>query len=128
MDMRPRVLDASDPGTGKTRVQIELFAARRAAGGGAALVIAPKSLLRSAWEDDFKKFAPHINVSVAPADKREAAFNVPADVYVTNTDAVNWLVKPSRRKTAAALPLATVATGQTANSTCSTAAASTPWM
>ena len=79
--------------TGKTRVQIELFAARRAAGGGAALVIAPKSLLRSAWEDDFKKFAPHINVSVAPADKREAAFNVPADVYVTNTDAVNWLVK-----------------------------------
>lgn len=79
--------------TGKTRVQIELFAARRAAGGGAALVIAPKSLLRSAWEDDFKKFAPQVNVSVAPADKREAAFNVPADVYVTNTDAVNWLVK-----------------------------------
>lgn len=93
MDTRPRVLDASDPGTGKTRVQIELFAARRATGGGAALVIAPKSLLRSAWEDDFKKFAPHINVSVAPADKREAAFNVPADVYVTNTDAVNWLAK-----------------------------------
>ena len=79
--------------TGKTRVQIELFAARRAAGGGAALVIAPKSLLRSAWEDDFKKFAPQVTVSVAPADKREAAFNVPADVYVTNTDAVNWLVK-----------------------------------
>lgn len=79
--------------TGKTRVQIELFAARRAAGGGAALVIAPKSLLRSAWEDDFKKFAPQVTVSVAPADKRERAFNTPADVYVTNTDAVNWLVK-----------------------------------
>lgn len=79
--------------TGKTRVQIELFAARRAAGGGAALVIAPKSLLRSAWEDDFKKFAPHITVSVATAEKREQAFAVPADVYVTNTDAVNWLVK-----------------------------------
>ena len=93
MDTRPRVLDGSDPGTGKTRVQIELFAARRAAGGGAALVIAPKSLLRSAWEDDFKKFAPQIKVSVAPADKREQAFNTPADVYVTNTDAVNWLVK-----------------------------------
>ena len=93
MDTRPRVLDASDPGTGKTRVQIELFAARRAAGGGAALVIAPKSLLRSAWEDDFKKFAPQVTVSVAPADKRKQAFNTPADVYVTNTDAVNWLVK-----------------------------------
>lgn len=79
--------------TGKTRVQIELFAARRKRGGGAALVIAPKSLLRSAWEDDFKKFAPQVTVSVAPADKREQAFNTPADVYVTNTDAVNWLVK-----------------------------------
>lgn len=31
-------------------------------------------------------------------------------------------------KMAVALPLATVATGQTANSTCSTAAASMPWM
>ena len=79
--------------TGKTRVQIELFAARRAAGGGAALVVAPKSLLRSAWEDDFKKFAPHITVSVATAEKREQAFAVPADVYVINTDGVNWLVK-----------------------------------
>ena len=80
MDTRPRVLDASDPGTGKSRVQIELFAARRAAGGGAALIVAPKSLLRSAWEDDFKKFAPQVTVSVAPADKREQAFNTPAEL------------------------------------------------
>ena len=57
------------------------------------MIIAPKSLLRSAWEDDFKKFAPQVTVSVAPADKREQAFNTPADVYVTNTDAVNWLAK-----------------------------------
>ena len=48
MHSRERVLDSSDPGTGKTRVQIELFVARRKRGGGAALVIAPKSLLRSA--------------------------------------------------------------------------------
>jgi SNF2 family DNA or RNA helicase len=93
MATRPRVLDASDPGTGKTRVQIELFAARRASGGGVALVIAPKSLLRSAWEDDFKKFAPQVTVSVATATKREKAFGQIADVYVTNIDAVNWLVK-----------------------------------
>jgi len=85
-------LDASDPGTGKTRVQIELFAQRRALGGGTMLIIAPKSLLRSAWEDDFRKFAPHITVSVAPAEKRPQSFAVPADVYVTNTDAVKWLV------------------------------------
>lgn len=97
MGTRFRVLDASDPGTGKTRVQIELFAARRKAGGKAALVIAPKSLLRSAWEDDFKKFAPGVIVSVAPADRREKAFATPADVYVTNTDAVNWLVKQDKK-------------------------------
>lgn len=89
----PRVLDASDPGTGKTRVQIEVFAARRRKGSGVALVIAPKSLLRSAWEDDFKKFAPDMSVSVATAANREKAFDVPADVYVTNTDATNWLLK-----------------------------------
>lgn len=87
----PRVLDASDPGTGKTRVQIELFALRRARGGKCALVVAPKSLLQSAWEDDFKKFAPHIKVAVCPADKRVAQFNTDADVYVLNTDAAKWL-------------------------------------
>ena len=97
MDTRLRVLDASDPGTGKTRVQIELFKARRANGGGVALVIAPKSLLRSAWEDDFKKFSPGTIVSVATALNREKAFATPADVYVTNTDAVNWLAKQPKK-------------------------------
>lgn len=90
---RPSALDASDPGTGKTRVQIELFAARRARGAGAALIIAPKSLLRSAWEDDFSKYAPWLKVSVAFASNREEAFQKDADVYITNTDGVNWLAK-----------------------------------
>jgi SNF2 family DNA or RNA helicase len=88
-----RALDASDPGTGKTRVQIEAFARRLADGGGKALVIAPKSLLRSAWEDDFRKFAPHVATSVATATNRDKAFARVADVYITNTDAVNWLSK-----------------------------------
>ena len=88
-----RVLDASDPGTGKTRVQIELFAERRRNGGGCALVIAPKSLLRSAWENDFAKFAPGISVSVAQAKGRAQAFARPADVYVTNVDATKWLME-----------------------------------
>lgn len=93
MRTRERVLDASDPGTGKTRVQIELFAERRRNGGGCALVIAPKSLLRSAWENDFAKFAPHITVSVAQAKGRAQAFARPADVYVTNVDATKWLME-----------------------------------
>lgn len=89
----PRVLDSSDPGTGKTRVQIDLFAKRLAKGGKCALVIAPKSLLRSAWQDDFKKFAPYVRTAVATAAKREQAFAEDADVYITNTDATNWLAK-----------------------------------
>lgn len=93
MMMRDRVLDASDPGTGKTRVQIELFRMRRLRGGGKALVIAPKSLLRSAWQDDFLKFAPDMTTVVCPAEKREQMFAQEADVYITNTDATKWLAK-----------------------------------
>jgi SNF2 family DNA or RNA helicase len=89
----PIGLDASDPGTGKTRVQIELFATRREKGGGCALVIAPKSLLDSAWKNDFKKYAPHLKVQICTAKDREKAFRADADVYVTNTDAATWLVK-----------------------------------
>lgn len=97
MGTRQRVLDASDPGTGKTRVQIEHFMARRNRGGKAALVIAPKSLLRSAWQDDFKKFAPGVKAVVATADKRQQAFAQYADVYITNTDAAKWLAQQPAR-------------------------------
>jgi SNF2 family DNA or RNA helicase len=89
----PIGLDASDPGTGKTRVQIELFAQRRKTGSKCALVIAPKSLLDSAWKAEFKKYAPHLKVQVCPAKDRDKAFNTDADVYVTNTDAAVWLAK-----------------------------------
>jgi SNF2 family DNA or RNA helicase len=79
--------DASDPGTGKTAVQIELFRRRRKGrkGGKCALVIAPKSLLRPAWFMDFQKFAPELKCSIAYADNREEAFATEADVYITNT-------------------------------------------
>jgi SNF2 family DNA or RNA helicase len=88
-----RVFDSSDPGTGKTRVQVEDFATRRRNGGGCMLVLATKSLLTSAWEDDFRRFAPDMKVSVAYAANREKAFALPVDVYVTNHDAVKWLVE-----------------------------------
>jgi SNF2 family DNA or RNA helicase len=89
----PCGFDASDPGTGKTRVQIDVFAARRAAGESKALIIAPKSLLYAAWFEDFQKFAPHLKVQVVTAANREKALATEADVYVTNIDAVRWLVK-----------------------------------
>ena len=90
---KPRGLDLSDAGTGKTRTQIDLFDERRRAGGKCALVVAPKSLLEAAWGDDIEKFAPHLKVVFAYAHNRKKAFDEEADVYVTNTDAVNWLVK-----------------------------------
>ena len=86
-------LDASDPGVGKTRTQIEAYVQRRKVGGGKALVVAPRSLLRSAWQQDFATFAPWIRVSVGTADKRDKAFAMDADVYVINTDGVTWLAK-----------------------------------
>lgn len=88
-----KVFDASDPGTGKTRVAIESFSERRLRGGGTALIIAPKSLLRAAWQADIRKFAPHLKTSVAYAENRDAAFATDADCYITNHDAVKWLVK-----------------------------------
>lgn len=90
---RERVFDASDPGTGKTRVAIEIFTERRVRGGGCALILCPKSLIRSAWANDFKKFAPFIKVSCAYARNREQAFWDQADVYITNHDAAKWLAK-----------------------------------
>lgn len=85
--------DASDPGTGKTRVAIEAYAVRRIKGAGCMLVLAPKSLLRSAWADDIGRFASQLDVAVATATNREKAFAQNADVYITNIDAVNWLAK-----------------------------------
>lgn len=92
-DTTPIVYDCSDPGTGKTFVRIKAFLSRRKRGGGCLLVLAPKSLLRSVWKNDFKKFAPGLRVAVSTAGKHENVFKEDADVYVTNIDAVKWLVK-----------------------------------
>ena len=89
----PIIFDTSDPGTGKTPVQILDFAARRRKGGKCMLILATKSLLTSAWEGDFRKFAPDMKVSVAFAENRAKAFATPADAYATNHDAANWLAK-----------------------------------
>lgn len=85
------VFDTSDPGTGKTAVRAWAFSKRRRKGGGCALVFAPRSLLRTVWEADFKKVAPDMTISVATAANRAAAFAVDSDVYVTNIDAAKWI-------------------------------------
>lgn len=89
----PEFFDQSEPGTGKTRVQIEDFAERRARGGKPAIITATRSTLESAWAEDFLKYAPDLTVSVAYANNREKAFAKPADAYILNHDGVNWLAK-----------------------------------
>jgi len=88
-DRTPHVFDLSDAGTGKTRAAIDAFVKH----GKRALVVAPKALLETAWLNDINKFAPHLRTSVAYASNRTDAFSVPADVYITNTDATRWLAK-----------------------------------
>lgn len=89
----PRVFDTSDAGTGKTRTRLEVFSKRHAKGAKCCLVLASKSLLRSAWENDCKKFTPWLKVSCCYAATREKDFIRKADIYVTNHDAVKWLAK-----------------------------------
>lgn len=82
----------SDPGTGKTRAHLAAFWERRKAGGGKALVLATKSILQSAWGNDIDRFFPGMRYSVAYATNRERAFMQDVDVYITNHDAVKWLL------------------------------------
>lgn len=87
-----RVLDFSDAGTGKTPKHIRDIAERRKKRNGKCiLVLAPKSLLKSAWGNDIRKFAPELTYSIAWAENRTEAFAVEADVYITNIDAAVWL-------------------------------------
>lgn len=93
MSGKPAVFDMSDPGTGKTFVEIEDFVSRRKKKGECALVLGTKSILTAAWANDIRKFAPHLKVSVAYASNRKEAMAKDADIYVTNHDAVKDLLK-----------------------------------
>lgn len=89
-----RMLDGSDPGTGKTRSTIEAFSRLKTAGiVDHMLVLAPLSILRPSWSADCGKFAPHLEVSVATAKDKATAMwpAAQADIYITNHDSVKWL-------------------------------------
>ncbi|NIT13209.1 MAG: DEAD/DEAH box helicase family protein [Candidatus Dadabacteria bacterium] len=91
-------MDASDPGTGKTRVALEAWFERYQSGGKKLLVLAPKSLMEVAWGDDIDKFlGAGVKYSVAYSTNRKKAFEAEADIYITNTDATKWLVKQPPR-------------------------------
>lgn len=95
MAPRERVFDMSDPGTMKTRVEIEDFVRNRDK-GDQLIVIAPKSILYNAWGSDLDEFAPDLVYSIAQAENRFEALAKPADVYIVNTDGVKALLKASK--------------------------------
>lgn len=88
----PRAFDNSDPGTGKTAVQVQTYVDRPAP-KGRWLVVSPKTLMRSAWGEDIERFAPQLTLAYADPDKREEAFKANTDVVIINTDGVKWLEK-----------------------------------
>jgi SNF2 family DNA or RNA helicase len=61
-----------------------------------ALVVAPKRVARSTWPEELAKWSHlnHLRVSVVmgTAKEREAALRIPADIYTTNYDNLDWLV------------------------------------
>lgn len=85
--------DMSDAGTGKTRTRLEVFSRRRSNGAKCALVLAPKTLLRRAWQLDCERFTPWLTSVCCYAETREKDFKKKADIYITNHDAVKWLAK-----------------------------------
>lgn len=93
LEKQKAVADFSDPGTGKTMVEILDFARRHKKDGKAALVCCPKSLMTAAWANDIKKFAPHLTVSIARAKGRLDALTASADIYIVNHDGIKDLLK-----------------------------------
>lgn len=89
----PGLLNASDPGTGKTRVVIEAMKQLKLP----TLILAPKSILSCAWGNDIKKFAPELKFTIATALNRTEAFESNANIIITNHDAVTWLIKPENQ-------------------------------
>lgn len=91
-----RVIDGSDPGTGKSRSVLDAFSALKTAGQvDRMIVFAPLSILRPSWEADCREFTPWLTTSVVTAKEKFKALppETEADIYVVNHDAAKWLAK-----------------------------------
>lgn len=86
-----RMLNTSDPGTGKTRGTLEGF--NRTPGRRRMLVVAPLSILTPSWGMDITQFCPDLTWAVAHGTKKEVAFTEGADIVLINHDGVKWLAK-----------------------------------
>lgn len=66
------------------------------------LVIAPKSVAQNTWTSECSKWdhlsSLTVSIVMGTPAKRRAALDASADIYVTNRDNVQWLVKEYREK------------------------------
>lgn len=88
---RKRGYDASDPGTGKTRVYIDFIDELYSKYKGKTLIVAPKILLDSTWEEDFETFCPHIKPVIISTSRGLKDFSKPGHVYLISVDYVKKL-------------------------------------
>lgn len=77
----------SDPGTGKTRVCVEVIVQAQLP----TLILCPKSIMQCAWGDDIETYAPGVTYAVATAEARVGAMTSGAQVVIMNIDGVKWL-------------------------------------
>lgn len=90
---RPNAYVADDPGTGKTRVIIELIARLKARGEPhRALVICPKTIIRPSWVADIEKYSD-LTWDIADAKRRGSAVASDADIVIANHDGVKALAE-----------------------------------
>jgi len=88
-DLSGRAFNASDPGTGKTIATL----AYAFENDLRTLILAPKTLLETAWKSDWEKFPAWPDVDVAWAQNRAKVFKSGVPNVITNIEGVNWLAK-----------------------------------
>lgn len=96
MSRTPRVVNTSDPGTGKSRTVLEAFSRMKERDEiDFLLVLAPLSILGPSWAADCRKYTPHLECSIVTAAKKwkQMPPETMADIYITNHDAVTWLLE-----------------------------------
>ena len=80
------------PGTGKTVTTLTIIAEQFT---GKTLIIAPKRVAETVWDSEVKKWEhlKHLRVSkiIGSPEKRQAALNAEADIYLINLENVAWL-------------------------------------
>ena len=93
----PSFISGCCPGTGKSYAQAKIAEYFLESGGSRILITCPKSLVRSAWQEEFTTRLPHIKIALAeaPEENRKAAFMSDSDVVIINHsyDAFKWMAK-----------------------------------